>query len=153
MTANLARAGPAAPRNLRPEPVTHPAIKALDNALSHNSEEITLRRVVGSNAATQQFVDCPKILANVRGVTAKELEAGIDQNSLYCIFSPTRINETGWPGGQPPGGTVDPRVPSKNRGDKAFVGGEWRKVQWADGLVVRSAGVSELVRIEMRVFG
>ena len=133
--------------------MAHPAIAALDNALAANSEEIILRRIVGATVATQQFVDCPRILANVRGMNAQELAAGIDQNSLYCIFSPTRINETQWPGGQLPGGMVDPRVPSKNRGDRAYVGGAWRRVEWADGITARMGGVTELVRIEMRVLG
>lgn len=130
----------------------HPAIEALDSVLaegaSGNGEDIKLRRVVGSSAATQQFVDVT-VRANVRGVTEAELIAGIDQKSLYCIFSPTQINEAQWPGGQPQTVTNDPRIPDKNRGDKAFVRGGWITVQWAAGFYPGG----ELVRIEMRVLG
>lgn len=131
--------------------MAHWATAALDGALASNSEEITLRMVVGSKVATQQFIDCEGIRAAVRGTNAVELTAGIDQNALYCIFSPTQINGKQWPGGQPPGPQGrDPRIPSKNRGDKAYVRGMWRAVQWADGFYPTP---DDLVRIEMRVLG
>lgn len=131
--------------------MSHWATQALDGALTINGEEIILRMVVGSKAATQQFVDCEGIKAVVRGTNAVELAAGIDQKALYCIFSPTQINEKQWPGGQPPGPQGrDPRVPNKNRGDRAYVRGAWLSVQWADGFYPTP---DELVRIEMRVLG
>lgn len=122
------------------------AIGALDDALADEGEDIILRRVVGT--ATQQNVDC-SCRAAVRSPLAEELVGGIGQNDLFCILSPTQINEQQWPGGQPLTVTEDPRIPSKNRGDKAYVRGAWRAVQWGQGFYPQG----ELVRIEMRVLG
>lgn len=128
--------------------MAYDAIAALDDALADEGEDIILRRVVGTLLATQQNVDCP-CRAGVRAPSAEELTAGITQDNLFCILSPTQLNERQWPGGQPPTVTDDPRIPSKNRGDKAYVRGRWRAVQWGQGFYPQG----ELVRIEMRVLG
>lgn len=132
--------------------MAHPALAALDDALavggSGNGEWIKLRHVVGSSTATQVFVDVD-VRANVTGPSGSQLVAGIDQNTFVCIFSPTQIDRAQWPGGQPPSVIDDPRIPSKNRGDKAFIRGAWRSVQWAQGFYPSG----DLVRIEMRVTG
>lgn len=122
------------------------AIKALDEALADEGEDIILRRVVGSTNQVNVDVPCR---AGVRSPTAAELVGGITQDELFCIVSPTQINERQWPGGQPPTVTDDPRIPSKNRGDKAFVRQKWRAVEWAQGFYPQG----ELVRVEMRVAG
>jgi hypothetical protein len=122
------------------------AIQALDDALSDEGEDIILRRVVGTT--NQQNVDCDCRSA-VRSPSAEELVGGITQDDLFCILSPTQINNRQWPGGQPITATDDPRIPSKNRGDKAYVRGRWRAVQWGQGFYPQG----ELVRIEMRVLG
>jgi hypothetical protein len=121
-------------------------IARLDRSLRKNGEDIILRRVVG--ATNQQNTDV-NVRAHVSGPSEEQLIAGIDQNTFNCIFSPTEINAQQWPGGQPPNTTLDPRIPSKNRGDKAYVRGGWRAVQWATGFYPGG----ELVRIEMRVLG
>lgn len=132
--------------------MAHPAIAALDGALaengSGNGEWIKLRRVVGSSSATQVFVDVD-VRAHVGGPSESQLIAGIDQNTFVCIFSPTQINRAQWPGGQPPSVINDPRIPAKDRGDKAHIRGAWRAVQWGQGFYPGG----ELVRIEMRVLG
>ncbi len=125
--------------------MTNAHIARLERSLAKNGEDIILRRVVGTT--NQQNVDCAD-RAHVDGVSPEQLVAGIDQATLNCILSPVRINAAGWPGGQPPG-QPDPRIPSKNRGDKAFVQGRWRSVQWGEGKYRQG----ELVRIEMRVLG
>lgn len=129
--------------------MAHPAIAALDGALASpdGGEDIKVRRIVGTT--NQVNVDCGPLRAAVRSPTSNELIAGISQDELFCIFSPTAINKAQWPGGQPPSVTDDPRVPSKNRGDKAYVRGRWRAVQWSQGFYPGG----ELVRIEMRVLG
>lgn len=126
--------------------MTNPLIAALDAGNVVAGEDIKLRRIVGT--ANQINVDCD-VRAAVRLPTDKELAAGIMQDELFCIFSPTAINRAQWPGGQPPTVTDDPRIPSKNRGDKAYVRGRWRAVQWGQGFYPGG----ELVRIEMRVLG
>jgi hypothetical protein len=124
-------------------------LAALDGALAAQGdvEKIKLRRVVGTT--NQIFVDSPDIPARVNSPTSQDLIAGIQQDELICIFSPTQIIQAQWPGGQPPTVTDDPRIPSKNRGDKAFVRGRWRAVQWGQGFYPGG----DLVRIEMRVMG
>lgn len=126
--------------------MAHPAIAALDGANALVGEDIKLRRVVGTT--NQVNVECD-VRATVREPSATELAAGINQDELFCIFSPTQIDCQQWPGGQPPTVTDDPRIPSKNRGDKAYVRGRWRAVQWAQGFYPGG----ELCRIEMRVLG
>lgn len=121
-------------------------IASLDDAIGEG-EIISLRRTVGTT--NQQFVDCPGIRAAVRSPNAAELLGGITQDDLFCIFSPTQINQRQWPGGQPVTATNDPRIPSKNRGDRAYVRGRWQAVQWGQGFYPEG----ELVRIEMRVLG
>lgn len=128
--------------------MTHPAIAALDGANASVGEDIKLRCIVG--VTNQVNVDCD-VRATVRSPTAQELSSGlgIKQDDMFCIFSPTEINEKQWPGGQLPGFVGDPRIPNKNRGDMGYVRGAWRTVQWAQGFYPGG----ELVRIEMRVLG
>lgn len=123
-------------------------ISELDQSLVVDGEDIKLRRVVGSSTAAQQFIDVD-VRAHVRGPSESQLIAGLDQNTFVCILSPTQIDRAQWPGGQPPTVTDDPRIPSKNRGDKAYVRGRWRTVQWGQGFYPGG----ELVRIEMRILG
>jgi hypothetical protein len=122
------------------------AIRILDDALEAEGEDIKLRRVVGT--VNQQNVDCD-VRAGVRSPRADELVGAITQDDLFCILSPTQINRAQWPGGQPVTLTEDPRIPSKNRGDRAYVRGKWRTVQWGQGFYPQG----QLVRIEMRVLG
>lgn len=122
------------------------AIRQLDEDLAEEGEDIILRRIVGS--ASQVFIDV-KVRARVTGVAAEELEGTVSQNEFLCIFSPTEINLAQWPGGQAPSVVVDPRIPDKSRGDKAYVRGTFRAVQYATGFYPQG----ELVRIEMRVLG
>lgn len=123
-------------------------IAELDKSLAADGEDIWLRRVVGSSAATQQFIDV-KCRAFVRGFAANELIGGITQQDSKVILSPTQINRANWPGGQVPGSTIDPRIPSKNRGDKAKIKGSFRNVEAGTGITTEG----ELVRIEIRVLG
>lgn len=124
-------------------------IAALDNGLTVDGEEIKLRRVVGTGN-NQQFVDV-EVTARVTGISAQELVGTTSENEFYCIFSPTGINAAAWPGAMPvlPTPSVDPRIPSKTRGDFAFVRGIWRAVLWAAG----EYPLGTLVRVNMRVQG
>jgi hypothetical protein len=122
------------------------AIADLDAALAENGEDIILRRVVGT--ANQVFIDVP-CRAFARGYAPQQLVGGITQTDLFVILSPTQIDRAQWPGGQPPSVNTDPRVPNKNRGDRAKVRGVWRMVEAAQGICIGPA----LVRIEMRVVG
>jgi hypothetical protein len=72
----------------------------------------------------------------------------VQENDLFCIFSPTEINNAQWPGGHVPT-PEDVRIPSKTLGDTAYVRGRWRSVEWAQGFYPSG----ELCRIEMRVRG
>ncbi len=120
-------------------------IAALDSALTVNSEEIKLRRSVGTTNKVNVDVT---LRAKVRSPTADEIVGAITQKSFVCIFSPTEINAAQWPGGQMPGGTEDPRIPNKDKGDTAYVRGRWREVERGEGLYPDG-----LVRIEMWVLG
>lgn len=118
---------------------------SLDNALASNSEEIKLRRSVGT--VNKANVDVT-LRAVVRSPTAQELVGAITQKDFFCIFSPTEINVAQWPGGQLPGGTEDPRIPNKDKGDTAYIRGRWRSVERGQGFYPDG-----LVRIEMWVLG
>lgn len=120
-------------------------IDSLDRGLVRAGEDIKLRRTVGVTNKANVDVDCR---AAVRSPTDKELAAGIMQDELFCIISPTQINEAQWPGGHLPT-TSDLRIPSKNLGDAAYVRGKWRTVEWAQGFYPGG----ELCRIEFRVAG
>ena len=125
-------------------------IRELDKSLAEDGEDIILRRVIGST--NQAFIDVT-CRAFVRGYAANELIGGITQKDSRVILSPTQINRTNWPGGQVPPApsavNVDPRVPSKNRGDKCSIGGSFRAVEAGSGIYLDG----ELVRIDMRVLG
>lgn len=120
---------------------------ALDRALAKKGEDVILRRITGTGAAAVN-VDVT-VRASVRSPGAEELVGGIVQDDLFCILSPSEIDAAQWPGGQPPTVTNDPRIPDKNRGDKAYVRNAWRTVQWGQGIYPGG----ELARIEMRVRG
>lgn len=120
-------------------------IASLDSALLRAGEDIKLRRSVGVTNKSSVIVD---IRAAVRSPNASELVAGIPEDHLICIFSPTEINAAQWPGGHVPV-TSDVRIPSKALGDDAFIRGKWRAVEQAQGFYPGG----ELCRIEMRVQG
>lgn len=121
-------------------------IRELDKSLQEDGEDIVLRRVVGTTNRVFNDVTCR---AFVRGYAPNELIAGITQQDSKVILSPTQINRAQWPGGQPPNTPGDPRIPSKNRGDKAIIAGKERTIESATGIPIDG----ELVRIEMRVLG
>jgi hypothetical protein len=122
-------------------------IASLDKQLAKVGEQIKLRRVVGT-APNQIFIDV-ECLAQVTFKAAEDLVGSVSMNEYVCILSPTEINKAQWPGAQPPTVTGDARIPSKTRGDLAFVRGAWRAVQTAAGQYPGA----ELVRIDMRVLG
>jgi hypothetical protein len=95
-------------------------IAELDKSLAEDGEDIILRRVVGSSPTTQQFIDVT-CRAFVRGYAAEDLIASITQRQRRVILSPTQINRAQWPGGQALSVVNDPRIPSKNRGDKCII--------------------------------
>ncbi len=120
-------------------------ISSLDNGLMRAGEDISLRRSVGVTNKSSVIVG---VRAAVRSPTASELVAGIPEDHLFCIFSPTQINNAQWPGGHVPV-TSDVRIPSKALGDDAFIRGKWRAVEQAQGFYPGG----ELCRIEMQVQG
>lgn len=121
-------------------------IASLDDGLITAGEDIKLRRSTGTTVKVNTDVN---VRAAVRSPTAQELVAGIVQDELFCIFSPTEINAAQWPAVQSPTATEDVRIPTKNKNDTAFVRGRWRAVQWAQGFYPGG----ELCRIEIRVRG
>lgn len=126
--------------------MAHPAIAALDSGLVAAGEDIRLRLSVGTANKVSVEVDCR---AAVRSPTTQEVAAGVRQDDLFCILSPSEINRRQWPGGQPPSMTDDPRIPKKGGGYSAHVRGRWREVQWGQGFYPGG----ELCRIEIRVEG
>jgi hypothetical protein len=125
-------------------------IAALDSAQASNSEEIKLRRTVGvgANKAIIQVT----LRATVNEDKIQELGGGTVMDGFTCIISPTEINRAQWPGGQLPGGTEDPRIPSKNLGDQIEIQGRWRNVERAKGFYPEGFP-NGLVRIEVQVVG
>lgn len=123
-------------------------IASYDRALADVGEDIKLRRTVGTVNA--QPIICEGIRAAVTGPGDKSLLGVLAQNEFFCIFSPTRINEKQWPGGQVPMAEGDDvRLPSKVLGDQAFIRGKWRDVEFATGKYPGGT----LVRIEMKAVG
>lgn len=123
-------------------------IASYDRSLAAVGETIKLRRTVGTVNA--QPVICDRILAAVTGPGQQSLIGPLKQNEYFCIFSPSRINETQWPGGQVPAEDGDdPRLPSKVLGDQAFIQGKWRDVEFSTGRYPSNV----LVRIEMKAVG
>lgn len=129
----------------RSSPVMSDLIADLDDGLAKAGEDIKLRRSTGTTVKVNTDVN---IRSAVRSPTAPELVAGIVQDDLFCIFSPTEINAASWPV-VPTTETEDVRIPTKNKNDTAYVRGRWRAVQWAQGFYPGG----ELCRIEMRVRG
>jgi hypothetical protein len=125
-------------------------IAELDKSLAEDGEDIILRRVVGSSPATQQFIDVT-CRAFVRGYAAEDLIAAITQRQRRVILSPTQINRAQWPGGQALSVVNDPRIPSKNRGDKCIILSDRSNcaVEEGGGIYLGTT----LIRIEMRVLG
>lgn len=120
-------------------------IASLDNGLKTAGEAIKLRRSVGVTNKANIDVD---VTAAVRSPTAAEIVGTVQEIDLFCIMSPTQINNAQWPGGHDQT-SLDVRIPSQTLGDTAYVRGRWRAVQWAQGFYPGG----ELCRIEMRVRG
>jgi len=120
-------------------------VASLDNSLITAGEDIKLRRSVGVTNKANVDVD---IRSRVLSPTSAQLVGDVQEDDLFCIFSPTEINAKQWPGGHAPTDS-DLRIPSKTMGDTAYVRGRWRAVQWAQGFYPGG----ELCRIEMRVRG
>lgn len=121
-------------------------IASLDNALAvRGNEDIKLRRSVGVTNKSNVDVD---IRAKVNSPSANQLVGDVQESDLFCIFSPTEINNAQWPGGHLPT-SEDVRIPSKTLGDQIYARGRWRAVQWAQGFYPSG----ELCRIEARIRG
>jgi hypothetical protein len=125
-------------------------IAALDNAQRVNSQEIGLRRTVGVGASKQ--VIQVTLRATVNEDKIQELAGNTVMDGFTCIISPTEIDRAQWPGGQLPGGTEDPRIPSKNLGDQIKIQGRWRNVERAKGFYPEGFP-NGLVRIEVEAIG
>lgn len=126
-------------------------IDALDDALSRDSEEIILRRVVGTGAAIANIdVRCR---AKITALSVEQLAAGIPATEMNLILSPTQINAAQWPGGgipSVPPFNVDQRIPRAGVTDKVLMRGLPPK---AVSFVNPVFFEGELVRINMRVAG
>lgn len=129
-------------------------ISSLDRALSsYGSEDIVLRRIVGS-APNQVNVDV-SCRARVNTLTVEQLAAGIPATELNVILSPTQINRAQWPGGtvpELPPFNLDQRVPRAGVTDKVLLitrGDQPRAVTFADPVFI----AGELVRINLRISG
>lgn len=118
-------------------------IDALDRALARSGQTVTLRKITGTTSQTNTDVSCPAV---VRGYSPNELVGDIIQQDSFVIISPTQINTAVWPIAQVDG-QPDPRIPSKNRGDRCIINSVVRSVQAGVGIYIGTT----LVRIEMRV--
>lgn len=116
----------------------------LDALLAEHGEDVTLRRLVGTN---QVPIDCD-CRAFVRRYDPSQLAGTIMQGDAMVIISPTDIDEAQWPGGQPtPVALTDPRVPKI--ADQVIIQGRARSVVGTAPIFVGS----ELVRINLQVRG
>lgn len=123
-------------------------IAELDRSLAVDGEDILLRRIVGT---TNQLFSDVRCRAFVRGYAAVDLIASITQRQRRVILSPTQINQAQWPGGQPPNAPGDPRIASKNRGDKCIILSDRSQCAVEEGGGIYLGPT--LIRIEMRVLG
>jgi hypothetical protein len=121
-------------------------IESLDRALQRAGFDIVLRRSIGTANQSHVDVECR---AAVRTPEEHDLVPGITVRQTKVIISPTEINRQKWPGAQPPTVVGDPRVPSKDKGDKVRINNQWRAVERANPIYI----ADELVRIEMIVLG
>ena len=126
-------------------------IAALDQALAMASEDIILRRTVGT-APNQINIDV-KCRARVTAASTEQIQAGIPATELNIIMSPTEITAAQWPGGQVPAlppFDVDQRIPRAGVTDKVLMRGQApRAITHVDPQIIGG----ELVRINMRVTG
>jgi hypothetical protein len=123
-------------------------IAALDSALKRAGQDITLRRIYGTQF--QQNVDLP-VRAFVRTPTADELLGGFTQNDSIIILSPTSINREGWPGGEL-STTAIPNPSLPRPGDKVIIlsSGKTKNIESpVNTLYVDNV----LVRIELKARG
>lgn len=123
-------------------------IADLDAELTDDGEDIILRRPSGTGAA--QTFNGVTVRAVVKGVSDKQISAGISQAELNFIISPTQIDAANWPGtpvADPPF-DVDPRVPVPQK-DQIIAGGKVRTVTFIDAVTVNGV----LVRINGRMTG
>lgn len=125
-----------------------PEIAALDEALARAGEDVVLRRIIGIAPNTSN--SDVEVRATVRSYRNRdeEIAAGIFQDILLVIMSPTEIAKAQWPGGELASSTVaQPDVPRKN--DKLIIGGRVRNIENVDLINIGD----ELVRIDLRVLG
>jgi hypothetical protein len=120
-------------------------IARLDRSLARGGERVRLLRLIG----TQQIAFEAECQAHVRGYQPRELSAGagITQQDVKMILSPTDIERHGWPGATPVPAGTDKRIPGK--GDRIIRQGRPYAVQAGAGLYV----AGELVRIELQARG
>lgn len=124
-------------------------IDALDSALAEIGEDAILRRPYGSGNS-QGFVSVT-VRIKVDGLRDDQISAGIVQDELNFIMSPTQIKDAQWPGGtipQLPPLNQDPSVPRPGS-DQMVSGGKVRQITYIDPVVVGG----ELVRINGRMTG
>lgn len=123
-------------------------IAELDAALEESGEDVVLRRVVGTGNAVNIDVT---IRANVRSArTPDQLAAGVYQDDIRVIASPTQIRDAQWPGGvatRPAPFNPDQSLP--RRGDFLIVKGRKFHVEVVDAISVRG----HVVRIVMTAKG
>lgn len=125
-------------------------IAELDRALMLDGQDIVLRHVTGSTAATQVSVDVT-CRAFVRGFAPEELVSGITQQDSRVVLSSTQIDAALWPGAPAvlAFDDPDPRVPNKNRGDLCYIDGRKHSIESARGVTIDAT----LVRLDMVVRG
>jgi hypothetical protein len=107
-------------------------VVSLDRQLTRCGETITLRRPTKTTPVTYTDV---QVRAVVTGFEPEELVAGISQDAIKVILSPSEIAAANWPG--------PPKL------DRVIVQGRTRAV---DAVTVRMIR-DEAVRIELRVTG
>lgn len=111
------------------------AIAMLDRQIAEHGQTVAIQRIVGTGpTATGQGGDV-QIAAHVRTLREDELIAGMTQNDLMVIVSPTAL--VAWPFGLPA------------KGDKVVIDGRGHNIELPQP--IKLAGT--LVRLNLKVKG
>lgn len=122
------------------------AIAMLDRKLDEAGQPVQLRRLTGTSAATQTYIEC-QARAFVRRYQPDELVGAQIQGDAMAVLSPTDLTRALWPGAAPPGYVGDWSMP--RQGDVLITQDGRRQIMAAQ--IIRMAG--QVVRIELGLKG
>ena len=111
------------------------AIAALDRAISHAGETVTVRRYSGNTTAGRTHVEAA-CKARVTDFKPEELTGDISHDDAMVVMSPTQLAAAGWTGGVV-------------KGDRLIIRSKERMVEESDAVLIQDT----LVRYNLRVRG